>query len=100
MEAIHIELSDETVHFVMPEVAWKHLLLELPRILNDEFHAVVGPVDNFGKLVLLKDFKGLKNETCNFLLLLILGYLVIHWVLFKNIRCKYGSEHIYLLNPS
>jgi hypothetical protein len=53
VEAIHVELSDEAVHLVMAEIPRKNILLELCDIFDDKFNSRWGPVNNFGKLVIL-----------------------------------------------
>jgi hypothetical protein len=44
MEAVHVELSYEAVHFFMAEVAGKHDFFEFNHIFDDEFETVAGPV--------------------------------------------------------
>ena len=51
VEAIHVELSDEAVHFVVTEVARQDHFFELDYVLDDEFESIRSPVDNL--LVLL-----------------------------------------------
>ena len=46
VEAVHVELPDEAVHFVVAEVAGQYDFLELLDVLDDEFQAVAGPVDD------------------------------------------------------
>lgn len=46
VEAVHVELPDEAVHFVVAEVPGQYDFLQLLDILDDEFQAVAGPVDN------------------------------------------------------
>ena len=46
VEAVHVELPDEAVDFVVAEVAGEHDFLQLLDILDDELEAVAGPVDN------------------------------------------------------
>ncbi len=36
VEAVHVELSNEGVHFLMAEVAGKHDLLEFDHVFDDE----------------------------------------------------------------
>ena len=70
MKAVHIELSDEAVHFVVAEVAGEDQLLEASDILDDELHAISAPVDDFGPFVIVENLKGLVDEACNLELLL------------------------------
>lgn len=37
VKAIHVELSDEAIHFAVAEVAWQHHLLKLAYIFYHEF---------------------------------------------------------------
>lgn len=53
MKAVHVELSDEGIHFAVAEVLGEHYLLELVDVLDDEFAAVGRPVDYFGELLIL-----------------------------------------------
>lgn len=46
VEAVHVELPDEAVHFVVAEVPGQYDFLQLLDILDDEFQAVARPVDN------------------------------------------------------
>lgn len=46
VEAVHVELPDEAVHFVVAEVPGQYDFLQLLDILDDKFQAVAGPVDN------------------------------------------------------
>ena len=46
VEAVHVELSNETVDLVVPEVFGKHNLLKLVDVLDDEFSACARPVNN------------------------------------------------------
>lgn len=46
VEAVHVELPDEAVHFVVAEEPGQYDFLQLLDILDDEFQAVAGPVDN------------------------------------------------------
>ena len=39
VEAIHVELSDERVHFGVSEVTWKDNRLKLINVLDDELRA-------------------------------------------------------------
>lgn len=51
VEAIHVELPDETVHLFMPEVSGEDDLLKLHDVLDDELTATGGPVNDL--LILL-----------------------------------------------
>lgn len=46
VEAVHVELPDEAVHFVVAEVPGQYDFLQLLDILDDELKAVARPVDN------------------------------------------------------
>jgi hypothetical protein len=54
VKAIHVELSDETVDFVVPEKPGQHHLLELNGILDDELWTWWGPINDPWKLIILK----------------------------------------------
>ena len=45
VEAIHVELSDEAVHFFMSEVAREDDLLEFDYISNNKFSSIGCPID-------------------------------------------------------
>jgi hypothetical protein len=51
MEAIHVELSNKAVHFIVTEVTRKNNLLEFNNVFNDKLKAVWCPVNNL--LILL-----------------------------------------------
>ena len=55
VEAVHIELSDERVHFGVSEVAGEDDGLELVDVLDDELRARWSPVCYFGKFLILDD---------------------------------------------
>ena len=44
VEAIHVELSDKAIDFLMPEVSGQDYLLKFDDILDNELKAIVGPV--------------------------------------------------------
>ena len=44
MEAVHVELPDETVDLVVPEVAGKHDLLEFVHVFYDKLCSIWRPV--------------------------------------------------------
>lgn len=47
VEAVHIELPDEAVDFVVSEVFREDYFLEFGNVLDSELKAIVGPVDDF-----------------------------------------------------
>lgn len=53
VESIHIELSNETIDVAMPEIFGQNSFLKLLNVLNSEFFAISGPLDNFGVLMIL-----------------------------------------------
>ena len=53
MEAVHVELSDEGVHFIVSKVFGKDNSLEFVDILDDKLSSGGGPVCNFGELLIL-----------------------------------------------
>jgi hypothetical protein len=53
VKAVHVELSDETVDFLMAEELRQHDLLEFVNVLDDELLARKAPVDDFGVLIIL-----------------------------------------------
>lgn len=53
MKAIHIQLSDKTVHFVVPEIFWKDYLLKFSNVLDGELSSVRRPIDDLDKIVYL-----------------------------------------------
>ena len=53
MEAVHVELSDERVHFAVSEVSGEYDGLELVDIFDDKFCSRRGPECNFSKLLIL-----------------------------------------------
>lgn len=78
MKAIHVELANEAIHFVVPKITWQDNLLELVDILDHELAARRGPETNFAKLIILtklieyiEDLKRFSNETGHFLRLLV-----------------------------
>ena len=40
VEAVHVELPDKAVHFLVPEVAGQNNFFELYNILDDEFESI------------------------------------------------------------
>ena len=57
MKTIHVELSNEAIHFVVSEVSRKDNLLKFIDILDDEFKSGWGPVGNFRELLILNVMK-------------------------------------------
>ena len=53
VEAVHVELADEGVHFVVPEVARQDDGLELVDVLDDELGARWCPEGYLGELFIL-----------------------------------------------
>jgi hypothetical protein len=53
VEAVHVELPDEGVHFAVTEVFGENYLLELIGIFNDELGAVGSPIDDLAELLVL-----------------------------------------------
>ena len=53
VETVHVELSDERVHFIVSKVSGEYDGLELVGVFDDELIACGGPVCNFGKLLIL-----------------------------------------------
>lgn len=51
MEAIHVELPNKAVHFIVTEVTRKNNLFEFNNVFNDKLETVWCPVDNL--LILL-----------------------------------------------
>ena len=46
VEAIHVELSDEAIHFFVSEISGQDNLLEFDDVFDDELKTVGGPVNN------------------------------------------------------
>ena len=85
MEAVHVQLPDEAVDFVVAEIARQDNLLELRNILDDELAARWSPKSNLVELIILnkkgfypKDLIGLSNETRNLTRLTLLELVVGH----------------------
>jgi hypothetical protein len=53
VEAVHVELADETVHFVVAKVAGQDDLLKLIGVFDGELVSRGSPEDNFVKLFVL-----------------------------------------------
>ena len=53
VKAIHVELSHETVDFVMSEVSWQHNFFELDHIFDYKFKATWCPVNYLVVLFIL-----------------------------------------------
>lgn len=53
MKSIHIQLSDKTVHFVVPEIFWKDYLFKFSNVLDGELRSVRRPIDDLDKIVYL-----------------------------------------------
>lgn len=72
MEAIHIKLSNKTIHLSVPKVTREHYVLEFVDILYYELFSGSFPLNNFCILLILElwdkyiqDLKGFGDETCN-----------------------------------
>lgn len=83
VKAIHIQLPDEAVNFVVSEVFWKHYLLKLTDVFNDKLGSSWPPEDYFGKLLILnlmtlyvKNLEGFTDEPCHLTSLCL--FLIIH----------------------
>ena len=50
VKAVHVELTDETVHLVMAEVFGEDNFLEFGDVLDGELSSVRGPVNYFDKI--------------------------------------------------
>jgi hypothetical protein len=61
VEAVHVELADKAVDFVVAEVSGEDDLLELVDILDDKLDSGWRPVGDFIELIVL----GKKNSTFN-----------------------------------
>ena len=46
VEAVHVELPDKAVHFLVPEVAGEDNLFELDDVLDDELESIGRPINN------------------------------------------------------
>ena len=57
MEAIHVELPDETVHFVMSKEKRKDDLFELGDVLDDKIFSSGSPKNSFGVFLRLSKFR-------------------------------------------
>lgn len=53
VEAVHVELPDERVHFVVAEVAGQYDLLELVDVLDHELRPIARPKNYLPELLLL-----------------------------------------------
>ena len=62
MEAIHVELSDETVDIPMSEELGKDVVLKIIDFLDGELTAVGHPVDDGLVFFVLQDLKALLDE--------------------------------------
>ena len=62
MEAVHVELSDETVDIPMSEELGKDVVLKLIDLLDGELTAVGHPVDDGLVFFVLQDLKALLDE--------------------------------------
>lgn len=78
VKAIHVELTDEAIHFIVSEISRQDNLLELVDILNHELTPRRRPKTYFAKLIILtksihyiEDLKGFGDETCYLLRLLV-----------------------------
>jgi hypothetical protein len=78
VKAIHVKLSDKTVHLIVPKIFRQHDLFEFFYVLYCEFISVRRPVYDFGKIIDLvyhkyyfKDLKRLGNESSHLKLVLV-----------------------------
>ena len=58
VEAVHVQLSDEAIHFLVSEVAGKDNLLEFYDVFDDELETIWGPIDD---LMVILDLNGIRN---------------------------------------
>lgn len=83
MEAVHVKLSDEAVHLVVTEVAWKYKLLKFVGVFDDKFGARAAPIHDLGELFIVQNLIGLADEPGNLFSLLRSLLRVGHFNIFK-----------------
>lgn len=53
VEAVHVELADEAIHFAVAKIAWKYHLLELTHVLYHKFPPRSRPKNNLCEFITL-----------------------------------------------
>ena len=66
-ESVHVELAYETLHFVVPKVDRKNVVLQLLRVLNMDVAPIGTPTDDVLVGWLVQDGVQLKDELWHFL---------------------------------
>ena len=106
VEPIHVQLTHETVHLVVPEILRQHDLFKFSHVLDRELRSVRRPVDDLHKIIYLfyyqyyaQDLKCLSYESCHLLLVLVdvlCLALALHGLLgdAKIINRSAGSEEV------
>ena len=51
VEAIHVKLSDKTVHLIVPKIFRQHDLFEFCYVLYRKFRSVRRPIYDFDKII-------------------------------------------------
>lgn len=51
MKAIHVQLTDKTIHFIMTKVSGKYYLFEFGDIFDDKLSSIHRPINNLLKFV-------------------------------------------------